>query len=80
MSEFSPDTIAIIGGMLLNFAGMSIWFGRIIGRVTAQLTDHEKRHIRHELRLDNHTNEIEKHGKHLAVLADREQRAQASDV
>jgi len=74
MPELSIDSIVIIIGMATNLAVMCLWFGRILGQVTAKLTDHEKRHIRHESRLDDHGKKLDQHGQELAVLVDRNQR------
>ena len=74
MPDLSFDSIAIILGMAGNFAVISLYFGRILGQVTTKLTDHEKRHVRHELRLDGHSKKLDEYGQELAVLSDRNQR------
>jgi uncharacterized membrane-anchored protein YhcB (DUF1043 family) len=78
MPDLSIDSIVIIIGMAANLAVMCLWFGRILGHVTAKLTDHEKRHIRHESRLDDHSKALDRHGRDLAVLVDRNARGASS--
>ena len=68
MTGLSIDTIAIVLGMAINFAGMSIWFGRIYGQVTGKLTEHQEKHIRHEARLDEHAILLRDHGERIAFL------------
>jgi hypothetical protein len=68
MNEISIDTIALIVGLLANFAGMSWYFGKLAGSFSTRLTEHEKRHIRHEARLDDHSSVIQGHGESIAAL------------
>lgn len=68
MTDLSIQTIAIIIGMIVNFAGIIWGMGRIQGQVTVKLTEHQEKHIRHEARLDEHSGLLRSHGEKIAYL------------
>lgn len=68
MPDLSIETIVIIAGMIVNFAGIIWGMGRIQGQVTVKLTEHQEKHIRHEARLDEHSSLLRNHGEGIAYL------------
>jgi len=68
MTDISIQTIAMIIGMIVNFAGVIWGMGRIQGQVTVKLTEHQEKHIRHEARLDEHSSILRDHGEKIAYL------------
>jgi len=72
MPEISHDTIALVIGLLINFAGMTIYLGRYIGQTTSHLHSHDEKHTRHTARLDEHQKIIGSHGQSIAVLKIKE--------
>lgn len=67
----SPTLIAL-ATLFVTVTMQLIGFGKIVGTLNVKLSVHEKQHIRHETRIDEHARLINEHDRDLAVLKDRQ--------
>ena len=75
-----PNTLIAVIGLAITVAMQLVGFGKIIGQVNEKLSDHDKAHIRHQTRLDEHAAIISQHEKDIAVMKDRAERGDGNAV